>query len=242
MSPRTYFLCEDAFFCDAGQYFVILDLQGDRYLCIPRKSFGQLFRLLSGATGPFDGSFGSTESPDVCIEKLAEELMRDGILLLEPTRSKPASATAIPAPTISLSDCGQDMQSMSLVAPCIQFLVSALNAHIKLRYRPIKAVVRQIQARKSGVPRPPLVPSEIDRMKRLVRCFQWLRPIFPRKYLCLFDSLALLEFMRLNNFFPMWVFGVRSEPFAAHCWVQLGNVVLNDSLAEVTQYVPIMVI
>jgi hypothetical protein len=242
MSHRTYFLCEDAFFCDAGQYFVILDLRGDRYLCIPRKSFEQLLPLLSGATGPFDGSSASTESPDVCIEKLAEELRRDGILLLEPKHSRPAIVIAIPAPTISLSECGKDTQSMSLVVPCIQFLISAFSAHIKLRYRPIKAIVRQIHARKPGVPLPPLVPSEINRVKLLVRCFQWLRPIFPRKYLCLFDSLALLEFLRLNNLFPLWVFGVRSEPFAAHCWVQLGNVVLNDSLAEVTQYVPIMVI
>jgi hypothetical protein len=42
--------------------------------------------------------------------------------------------------------------------------------------------------------------------------------------------------------FPRWVFGVQSRPFAAHCWLQLGGVVLNDTVDHVKRYTPIMVV
>ena len=37
------------------------------------------------------------------------------------------------------------------------------------------------------------------------------------------------------------VFGV-TMPFAAHCWVQQGDVVLNDALDRVLRFRPIMVL
>ena len=38
-----------------------------------------------------------------------------------------------------------------------------------------------------------------------------------------------------------WVFAVKGAPFAAHCWIQLGDIVLNDSVENVRAYTPIMV-
>jgi hypothetical protein len=42
--------------------------------------------------------------------------------------------------------------------------------------------------------------------------------------------------------YPDWVFGVNADPFEAHCWVQAGNVVLNDTVAWVSGFTPIMVV
>jgi Transglutaminase-like superfamily len=36
------------------------------------------------------------------------------------------------------------------------------------------------------------------------------------------------------------VFGVNADPFEAHCWVQAGSVVLNDTLGRVSSFTPIM--
>jgi hypothetical protein len=36
------------------------------------------------------------------------------------------------------------------------------------------------------------------------------------------------------------VFGVQARPFAAHCWVQKGEVVFNDTVEHVSGYTPIM--
>ena len=61
-----------------------------------------------------------------------------------------------------------------------------------------------------------------------------------RSYLCLFDSLALIHFLARFRVFPDWVFGVTADPFEAHCWVQTGGVVLNDTVERVSAFTPIM--
>ena len=37
-----------------------------------------------------------------------------------------------------------------------------------------------------------------------------------------------------------WLFGVRTWPFAAHCWLQIGNLVVGDRLERVRFYTPIL--
>ncbi|GAD58270.1 hypothetical protein MBEBAB_0520 [Brevundimonas abyssalis TAR-001] len=38
------------------------------------------------------------------------------------------------------------------------------------------------------------------------------------------------------------VFGIKLVPFGAHCWVQAGETVLNDTVDNVSEYTPIMVV
>jgi hypothetical protein len=79
-------------------------------------------------------------------------------------------------------------------------------------------------------------------LSMLVAVFTQLRPFYPRAYLCLYDSLALLEFLSRHHYYPLWTFGVKSDPFGAHCWVQWRDLVLNDAVARVRQYTPIMTV
>jgi hypothetical protein len=66
--------------------------------------------------------------------------------------------------------------------------------------------------------------------------------LFSSKDECLYDSLALLEFLARYRIYPDWVFGVQTRPFAAHCWVQQGDIVFNDTVEHVTGYSPIMIV
>jgi hypothetical protein len=59
---------------------------------------------------------------------------------------------------------------------------------------------------------------------------------------CLFDSLALIHFLAQYGLYPDWVFGVSADPFEAHCWVQAGQVVLNDTVERVSAFTPILTI
>ena len=81
---------------------------------------------------------------------------------------------------------------------------------------------------------------DIDRSRELVDIFGRLRSLFPRRYLCLFDSLALIEFLARYDLFPSWIFGVRLEPWAAHCWVQEAGHIFNEELEEAAGYTPVM--
>jgi hypothetical protein len=66
--------------------------------------------------------------------------------------------------------------------------------------------------------------------------------LFSHRDRCLHDSLALLEFLARYDIFPDWAFGVRARPFVAHCWVQHGDIVFNDTVEHVAGYTPIMVV
>ena len=69
-----------------------------------------------------------------------------------------------------------------------------------------------------------------------------MRPFYPRPYLCLFDSLALINFLSHYRLRARLVFGVHLAPFDAHCWVQVEDIVLDDALDNVRDYnTPIMV-
>lgn len=77
--------------------------------------------------------------------------------------------------------------------------------------------------------------ADIDR-------FRSRRLFYPRDYNCLFDSLALVRFLRLRGLAGDWVFGVRGMPFAAHCWVAIGNTPLNDDPDFVAPYTRLHVV
>lgn len=59
---------------------------------------------------------------------------------------------------------------------------------------------------------------------------------------CLLDSVALTKYLAEHDLSANIVFGVTSDPFSAHCWVQCGDLVLNDTVGNAAAYTPIRVI
>ena len=71
--------------------------------------------------------------------------------------------------------------------------------------------------------------------------FRTLWPWSPVQGACLFQALVLRLFVRRGGAACDWVFGVRTWPFSAHCWLQSGDLVLNDLAERVGAYRPILV-
>jgi hypothetical protein len=120
------------------------------------------------------------------------------------------------------------------------FFHGSLKASAKLRWYSMHRTVRSIENRKRRRTSPD--QSSWDSLSELVHIFSRLRPYYPRRYLCLYDSLALIEFLAKYHHFPQWVFGVQTEPFNAHCWVESYGHVLNDDVENVRYYTPIMTV
>lgn len=74
------------------------------------------------------------------------------------------------------------------------------------------------------------------------RRFWTLLPYLPIEGECLVRSALLMRFLRGAGLDADWVFGVRLHPFAAHCWVQVNDVCLNDDVERLSAYAPIMVV
>lgn len=76
----------------------------------------------------------------------------------------------------------------------------------------------------------------------MVRAFEQARLLRSTADRCLPRSIALALCLTAKQCRVHVVLGVKLAPFSAHCWVQDGGAVLNDSLEEVQRYSPILVV
>jgi hypothetical protein len=69
-----------------------------------------------------------------------------------------------------------------------------------------------------------------------------LMPWAPYQGACLHRAFLLLFMLRASGADAIWVFGVRTWPFSAHCWLQVGDSVLDDDPERVSLYTPILAV
>jgi hypothetical protein len=122
------------------------------------------------------------------------------------------------------------------IGDVVGFYLACWKASRLLKRRHISKIAARVRRRKDRRP----AELRVDELRRQLLIFRRLRPWYPRSYLCLWDALALLEFLARRRLFPEWVFGVQVEPFGAHCWLQTGDKVLNDDTEYARQFTPIM--
>jgi hypothetical protein len=163
-------------------------------------------------------------------------LLRVQILSEHADGAKPARPTAHASPTAAVDLELPASARKNVFAHALPFFLSAAQADKQLGEQTFESAVAYVRARKAREAR----PFDLDRARALVEVFDRLRLFYPRPYLCLFDSLALIHFLARFELHPDWVFGVTADPFEAHCWVQAERVVLNDRIERVAAFTPIM--
>jgi hypothetical protein len=80
-----------------------------------------------------------------------------------------------------------------------------------------------------------------DELAKRALTFVAARKLVPIKGTCLIDSLAMLQWLG-NPTGVMLVFGVKMDPFTAHCWLQFDRIVLNERLESVSRFRPVRVV
>lgn len=171
---------------------------------------------------------------------LQNELRDNQLIATTPVVPDSPLHTCIPLPSHYLFD-GRPTHSSSFTLKDLSlFFASCAAAKWRLRFMRIEEVTRAIAHRRR------LAPSrdrlDLSETQRLVRLYNTLRPLLPGNYLCLFDSLSLIEYLANYDIFPYWVFAVRSDPWMAHCWVQLDTVSFNQDVDDARTYLPIMAV
>jgi Transglutaminase-like superfamily len=221
MATRPYHLAPYVHWRTAHGFAVILDCNGDKYYSIPARQFEALLTHVDcgGSTGnaqPYE------PPPDVTL--LMNELLAQGILTSTPIGVIPVGLPDAPTPErlISTWDTLLPLSAALPYAPI--FFYSCALADYHFRFKSLRQITDRIARRKRGYR-----GSSLERSIYLTRVFHALRPFYPHSYLCLFDSLALLEFLAHWRLFPSLVFGVTIDPFEAHCWVQHDTTVLCDT-------------
>ena len=239
MPRETYYFRTGCFLCLAGRHYVVLDLLRDRYLRFDRAPFDALAHSITAAglatcRAPVASNQATRES-----QTLLATLLDHGLLTGEPRDSNPCPFPQVARPNDTIF-CEQHRPG---ILGSLRYLPSFMRALrstcASLDTHSISDTVLRVAERKRSLRRPE-ESMDMNRLQQLMDAFCRLRPFGSRQYVCLFDSLALIEFLAIHRVFPTWVFGVQPEPFAAHCWVQEADVVINDTVDRVSEYVPIL--
>jgi hypothetical protein len=236
-----YALAEHVFVCLNGDHLVLLDLKADRYWALEASKTAGLASLVSGwpVTGAVSGATEETPSEETTA---AIDLLRGRGLLAE-TSPPGKDATPVSAPT-PVSELLSEIETAPgpPVRSWLTFVKGSVIAKFVLRIWRFERVIREVRRRKAllGSQAP---PPDLQHVRKLVEAFTRYRIfLFSSKDECLYDSLALIEYLARHGVYPDWVFGVQTRPFYAHCWVQYGGVVFNDTVEHVSGYTPIMVV
>jgi hypothetical protein len=222
------FLPNHVHFCYRGEAVVFLDLQQDDYTFVGEEGATALRGVSS-----LDSSLMTPER-----RAALNELLEGGLLTADRNAGRPIAPTVSALATQPLLD-DEPLQVRVTSKHLWNFFAASTWAAARLRWGHLHRTINRVQRRKA---RHAASLIDIDRSRELVAVFNRLRSLFPRRYLCLYDSLALIEFLSRYGVFPSWIFAVRLEPWGAHCWVQEAGYIFNEELEEAAGYTAVMVI
>jgi len=198
----------------SGGDLVLLDLHRGDYSCIPRGG---------AVLAPDGGVFGAADV-DLLAALRAEGLVVEGEVERPTSIAAPSWAlgAAPGAPTWG--------QRWRLVRALVDLLVH-------FRGRSFPHLIGAAQRR----PRP-TAPAPRERLAFEVSAFFALLPWVPFQGVCLYRAYLLLRMLHHAGLDATWVFGVRTWPFEAHCWLQVEELALDDDLDHVAGYAPILAV
>jgi hypothetical protein len=233
-----YFLSKDCFVCNAQGYWIILNVNRDKYLCVTHADLASISRRLHG----WRDHIGTVEKfPQFGVEadSLIASLMSSGIITRDSNDGKPFAESECPACERATGNLETNAPVTHSVSSITRFFFACVKIDWQLRRKQLSRILARIERRRLRA-RSSASIHNVPQSSKLMAAFKDLRSLYPRPYLCLFDSLALLEFLASYRSFPRIVFGIVADPFEAHCWLQEGNVLLNDDLERVGKYKAIL--
>lgn len=196
---------------------VFLDVRADAYFCLPQI----------GPALMIDGSVVST--PEAA---LAEGLCASGLARSDASTPRRPPPPVAPVRTARALISPQDQASVRPTRRHWWAIGKAALVATKGRRRAFEHLLPKSAA---------AAPPPDARLLHDLAVFRRLAPWLPLDGLCLYRSHLLRTYLVALDHSVDWMFGVRTWPFRAHCWLQAGDVALDDEAERVSAYHPIMV-
>ncbi|MDM7955799.1 lasso peptide biosynthesis B2 protein [Blastomonas sp.] len=188
---------------------VLFDIGQDTYLAVDRDAARNSVNALLGHS--------YTPSDPVLTELIAQGLLLRGA----PPWMPDAKPRPQPLPAVQ---CKHSQDRLT-----IPFLRASLGTYLALQKRDNRwAAVLPVQDIGND-------PSP-EQMASIIGQFENWRILIPGTGRCLVQSMMLMRLLAIIKIKAEWVFGVRTHPFEAHCWVEWQSMVLNDSPDHVSWF------
>jgi hypothetical protein len=215
-------LRHDLHWCVSGGRVIFLDVDRDLYSCLPLEAGAAFIRLAGGHLEPGD------------LDRLGFLVAR-GMLIEDPLAPATLPALRIPA---AAGDWVEDPAARASAADTLRDAASQMRWAALLRVKPLRAIASSV-GRRARIPRARPGDAEL-RVRRIVSASAAAALLLGSHDRCLIRALALHSACCRQGIRSRLVFGVRSGPFRAHCWVQLEDRVLVGDFEQVRLFTPIM--
>lgn len=210
-------------FCLVGDRVLFLDVPRDRYLCLGRELEQHFLRLVAGNPVEAEEVQRLTDLrfivpvPDAGLPRPCAPPRRAEKSLLDATGRTPAT------------------KSLDLVrAFCA---LGSTSANLRLfGLASMLAGFRRHKARRKAA------PGRQPRVDATIKAFEDTRFLLTAQDRCLVRSVAISRRLLAAGAAPDLILAVKLQPFRAHCWVQLDDMLVNDRHDFVRDYTPILVL
>lgn len=236
--PRSLALAPHVRACRVDDQVILLDLIHGRYHGVAGPQVDALAEFVQGwptASQPAMAPRENSLQP-----QSAGPLIERGLVI--PGHGRPIAVERLPEPAVAIEGWGESSTQGFGVGKWLQLIGGASWSAFQLRTCTLERIARTVAFRRLVHAGPDAQAVNPERLQSTVSAYRRARPIvMTSKDRCLLDSLALIRFLAAERLFPHWVIGVKTRPFGAHAWVQLGALVLNDRLERVRRFTPILV-
>lgn len=213
-------------YCEVDGHLIFLDLERDRYFSLP-DNLERAFRSHLP---------GSSASAD------ADALIRAAILIDTAEAGLPIAPVRSAVPSRSALEHIMPAARLDALA-LADVVTTVVSTRLQLKWRRLDHIIDGLVAYRQRMTDRVLQMSDASHTRMLLdgmQAFRSARRFAPIDTSCLLDSISLVRFLARRELSARIVFGVTHHPFAAHCWVQAGDWVLNDTIGDVLAYTPIL--
>lgn len=225
-----YRLGEHLSYCEVEDRWIFLDVSQDRYFML-QEALGAAFRTLRAGGHP--------------TKKHIDKLLESGILAHSQDGKHDIRNVEIRIPDRSALELTSPSHSHPSPRMLLEVLAIVLWTRWQLAYRPLSTILANAESWNFNdacmLGSADLAATE-DRFAVASAQFRQARRYTPVEPSCLLDSLSLAYFLARRGLAADIVLGVTLRPFAAHCWVQTRNLILNETASDAHAHTPIKVI
>ncbi len=222
-AKRNYCLAPLVFVSATRHGVVFLDIKRNRYSAIGYPDALKLAEHLDGI--PILEAW-RTEPTSACNTScddsgLMNSLLSADVVTLTPRAKCEIVSTQIPLDGV-LTSIGDEITATPSIGlwQIATFLYCLVWSTISLRLLPFRCVVRGVHRRRHAALKIGY-KFNLSRASELVATFRGIRPyFFLPKDNCLLHALTLVKYLAHHAEYPVLVFGIKTDPWSAHAWVQ----------------------
>lgn len=221
-----YRLCDHLSCCRIDGALIFLDIQNDRYFKLSRALECALLAYLD------NGLLAAADIDALVERRILTSAPRTETSTHPETISEPVHSALEPLPP----------SPRLHVAAVLDVIRIVCSTQVQLKTRRLRALLSALviyRDRHAAVAFPTVPDSHLRASAAL---FRRARRYAPIETCCLLDSVSMIRFLARRGLYTNLVFGVAGDPFSAHCWVQAGDLVLNDTIGNVYAHAPIRVV